>query len=241
MSIYKKFRGYDLSSSEKIQSSFRSWNDMDDAERKKIIETTKRLFMNNTDTMPNIPTDVSAHKQPSILKRNKKFSKYHPNYSFRYSEYNNQYVQNVVGKFLYIVYTDGGCLPMNPGGYATWAWVLYDKNNKELQCDCGCVGVGKGMTNNVAEYHAVIEALSMAKRMGFAVFLRTDSRLVVEQSNGSWGVGKPHLRPLVKQVKKLLQETHSAISWVPREQNSRADSLTEEAYYIARGKFPDIG
>ena len=59
---------------------------------------------------------------------------------------------------LITIYTDGFCEP-NPGGFACWGWVAYDRAGKELQQDFGCLGYGDGMTNNRAEYEAVLQAL----------------------------------------------------------------------------------
>jgi ribonuclease HI len=87
------------------------------------------------------------------------------------------------------------------------------------------------MTNNVAEYQAVTQALHwlQAKRVRQAV-LCTDSLLVVQQVTGKWRVKSAHLYPLATQAMALLAATQTRLRWVPREANARADALTRVAY-----------
>ena len=133
-----------------------------------------------------------------------------------------------------IVYCDGACLPVNPGGYATWAWVAVDLQGRELTSASGCLGHGPGCTNNVAEYTAVLEALRWGKRQGGGlVLVRTDSQLVVHQVNGTWRIKAAPLLPLVQEARGLLAELGGRLEWIPREANTRADALTYQAYIAA--------
>lgn len=49
------------------------------------------------------------------------------------------------------VYTDGGCAPVNPGGWACSAWAALAPDGRELAFDSGCLGHSPDMTNNLAE------------------------------------------------------------------------------------------
>lgn len=123
------------------------------------------------------------------------------------------------------VYCDGACHPYNPGGYACWAWMASSGEQ-----DYGCIGYGDGMTNNVAEYEAVMQALNWAKDNGKKGFIvKTDSKLVVRQSSGKWKVSAEHLKPKVAEVKRLLIATSAKIKWIPREANKKADELSRIA------------
>jgi ribonuclease HI len=95
------------------------------------------------------------------------------------------------------------------------------------------------MTNNIAEYHAVIEALRwlQAHRVRQAL-LCTDSLLVVQQVTGKWRVRSAHLYPLATQAMALLAATQTRLRWVPREANARADALTRVAYTEAQRGQP---
>ena len=82
-----------------------------------------------------------------------------------------------------IIYADGCCEPSNPGGYACWGWVAAE-GGQEIASGSGCIGHGPSMTNNLAEYRAVIEALRWAYKQGVqGVAVKTDSQLVVKQVN----------------------------------------------------------
>ena len=135
-----------------------------------------------------------------------------------------------------VMYCDGLCEPMNPNGWACWAWVLL-KGTSQIHQDMGCLGHGPGMTNNLAEYQAVIHALQWLhdNAMGYGVRVRTDSQLVVRQLQGVYAVRSPAILPLYQEAMALVQVTDPALEWIPREQNTLADALTREAYAIARG------
>lgn len=129
------------------------------------------------------------------------------------------------------IYFDGACEPRNPGGWATWGWVAL-RDGKAIASGRGCVGHGDGMTNNVAEYTAAIEALRWlsGRSAGPGVVLRGDSQLVVRQVSGEWGCNADHLRPLLEEARRLVNELGVRLEWIPRGENSRADALSRLAY-----------
>jgi ribonuclease HI len=87
------------------------------------------------------------------------------------------------------------------------------------------------MTNNRAEYTAVLQALRWCEPQGYTgADIWTDSRLVVEQINGRWRVKAAHLWPLCAEARVLVQTIYSRLSWIPREENTLADRLTRRAY-----------
>lgn len=138
-----------------------------------------------------------------------------------------------------VVYSDGLCEPRNPGGWACWGWVAVDEAGHELASDCGVIGHGAGMTNNIAEYHAAIRALTWAEGAGVHdVILRTDSQLVVNQVSRAWACKAANLWPLLAELTALVAATRARVEWVPREQNARADALSRQAYAAVRGSRP---
>lgn len=144
----------------------------------------------------------------------------------------------------FIVHTDGGARG-NPGPAAVGVVIERQqrtRDNKQetiILCEFG-KRIGE-TTNNVAEYTAVIEALTEVKRqkekvkseyagqMEIQFFL--DSKLVVEQLNGNFKVKDAKLRELMMQVKILEQECRGEVTYayVPREENSRADYFVNKA------------
>ena len=87
------------------------------------------------------------------------------------------------------------------------------------------------MTNNRAEYEALIRALTVAADHGFdEIHLRGDSELIVKQVRGEWNTNDPDLRECRVRVHELLREFDEwTLEHVPREINERADDLANDA------------
>jgi ribonuclease HI len=92
-------------------------------------------------------------------------------------------------------------------------------------------GEGIGVaTNNVAEYRAALEGLTLAREFGAeSVLLRSDSRLLVEQLSGRFRVKNPTLIRLHTEVRSLISEfSEVRFEHVPREFNKAADRLANQ-------------
>jgi ribonuclease HI len=86
------------------------------------------------------------------------------------------------------------------------------------------------MTNNQAEYHALIEGIRCViewKPDRLEILL--DSKLVVEQVKGAYKIKEPELQRLNAEVRRLLADTAFEIKHVAREQNRGADHLANMA------------
>lgn len=155
------------------------------------------------------------------------------------------------------IYFDGGCIPMNPGGVATWGYALYNENEL-IDKVYGAVGEGDGMTNNVAEYNGLLAALKHVQLFNQKekLLIIGDSKLVVETIGKRWGWQKtqsgkilgwkphkdhPHLRELAMQIMDILDTREYETQWIPREQNTECDELSNLAYRAWRtvDKFRD--
>lgn len=86
-------------------------------------------------------------------------------------------------------------------------------------------------TNNQAEYTALIEALESAKELNtHPIRIFTDSLLVANQVNGLWKVKHAEIIPLNKKAKSLFTSFEDiTIRHIPREKNSEADRLANQA------------
>ncbi|MFC7185913.1 ribonuclease HI [Halorubrum yunnanense] len=123
------------------------------------------------------------------------------------------------------VYFDGASRG-NPGpGAVGWCLVTSDGVVAE-----GGEGIGR-VTNNQAEYAALIRALEGADEYGFdAIDVRGDSELIVKQVRGEWDANDPELREKRVRARELLARFDRwSIAHVPREINARADDLANEA------------
>lgn len=141
------------------------------------------------------------------------------------------------------LYFDGLCEPKNPGGIACYGWLI-TRDGTVLIKGQGVAASGPGATNNLAEYSALIaglEALTQRKISG-PVTVKGDSQLVINQVNGEWAVRSPNIIPLYQRATTLIEglvemgcELH--FFWMPREQNTAADSLSRLAYREARKRI----
>jgi ribonuclease HI len=104
-----------------------------------------------------------------------------------------------------MIYTnsDGGARG-NPGPGAIG--LLIRKDNKVIKTFSKEVG---RVTNNIAEYLALIKALELASKYGKEVVCILDSELIVRQLNGKYKVKNVKLKPLFEKVKKLEKEFKS--------------------------------
>jgi ribonuclease HI len=123
------------------------------------------------------------------------------------------------------VYFDGASRG-NPGpGAVGWCLVTSDGVVAEGGERIGTV------TNNQAEYAALIRALEAADEYGFdEIDVRGDSELTVKQVRGEWNANDPELREKRVRARELLARFDRwSIGHVPREINARADELANEA------------
>jgi len=125
-----------------------------------------------------------------------------------------------------VIEADGGSRG-NPGP-AAYGAVLKDADTGAVIAEDGTtIGVA---TNNVAEYSGLIAGLGLAAELapGAEIEVRMDSKLVVEQMSGRWKIKHPDMRPLAMEANRLAPPGTS-YTWVPREQNTHADRLANEA------------
>jgi probable phosphoglycerate mutase len=123
----------------------------------------------------------------------------------------------------YTVVFDGGSLG-NPGkGYGSYEIAGPDGTVAARQ-----VQFGNDMTNNQAEFRAVIAALEdLLERVGpragsLSVAIRGDSQLVIRGLTGEWRVKHAGLRPLHQRAADLLRQFGSVdLAWHPRRESVR--------------------
>lgn len=137
----------------------------------------------------------------------------------------------IIGSF------DGACEPNNPGGIATYGYIIQSRG-QVLSADKGVVGEGPAMTNNVAEYQGLIrmlEAIQEVAESGDKIEVKGDSQLVIRQMTGHYKVKSTRIVNLHKSAKKLVSRLRSEgypvrFKWVERELNSKADTLSHQAF-----------
>jgi ribonuclease HI len=129
------------------------------------------------------------------------------------------------------LYTDGASRG-NPGPAGAGARVV-DETGREVARAKRFLG---RMTNNQAEYQALLLGLDLARKLAPAhLGIRLDSELVVKQLRGEYRVKDPHLADLFVRVRDMLNALAGYdILHVRRELNAEADRLANQAIDEAR-------
>jgi ribonuclease HI len=124
---------------------------------------------------------------------------------------------------LVTIYTDGASRG-NPGP-AAFAFVL-SRPGEETVEEAGLLGE---LTNNQAEYTALVRALECALGLGkgHRLAIHSDSELMVKQMRGEYRVKDEGLKPFYEDARDLWDQFRHrpTITHVPRSCNGRADEL----------------
>ncbi len=125
-----------------------------------------------------------------------------------------------------VAYIDGGSRG-NPGP-AGYGVRIEDGQAALVEELHGALGVA---TNNVAEYHGLLAALTWAAERGVtALEIRSDSELLVKQMLGLYRVKNPGLQPLHQRARQLAARVgRVSFHHVRRELNTEADRLANLA------------
>ena len=127
-----------------------------------------------------------------------------------------------------LIEADGGSRG-NPGP-AGYGAVVRDAASREVLAELS-EAIGRA-TNNVAEYSGLLAGLRAAAKLapGADTEVRMDSKLVVEQMSGRWKIKHPDLRQLAAQASQAARALgRVTYTWVPRERNTHADRLANQA------------
>ncbi len=140
------------------------------------------------------------------------------------------------------IYTDGGSRG-NPGKAAIG--VVFCNEREQIIKKYGEY-LGDGLTNNDAEYKAIIFAMKKFKALfGKAIAetsdveIRADSELVVKQLNGEYRLVDPKIQQFFIEIWNLKFDFKSIkFRHIPREKNKEADRLVNEALDQESGAKP---
>ncbi|MBI2547660.1 MAG: ribonuclease HI family protein [Candidatus Aenigmarchaeota archaeon] len=108
------------------------------------------------------------------------------------------------------IYTDGS------GKTGRYAYVVEQTGRVKILQE-------KGITNNEAEYKAIIAALNENRDKD--VSIHSDSQLIVNQLNKDYAIKEDRLRDLAQEVWKLCEGRNVTFDWLPREKNKAGKVL----------------
>ena len=131
-----------------------------------------------------------------------------------------------VGSIQVDVFVDGASKG-NPGPSAV-GYVIAEPGGIEFVAQGRFIGRA---TNNEAEYRALLRALEAAEKYGFRnLKVHSDSQLLIRQLEGRYRVNSPQLKALYEKARERLTSFDTVkLLHIPRELNSRADALANEA------------
>jgi ribonuclease HI len=132
-----------------------------------------------------------------------------------------------------IIYTDGGS--RNNPGIAGAGAVIANGNGEILKKASKALGI---MTNNEAEYEAVLLGIETAKKLlgkeklkHMTVEVRLDSELVARQLSDEYQIKEERLFPYFIKIHNIMVSEIPNLLFVhiPREKNKEADALANMA------------
>jgi len=112
------------------------------------------------------------------------------------------------------VYVDGSGSP-----HCRYGYLIDETGESHLE-------YSEGISNNEAEYFAIITALKNNIGKDNSIILLSDSQLVVNQINHKYGINNENLRRLASQVWVLERKYEKfELSWIPRSENKAGKML----------------
>ena len=135
------------------------------------------------------------------------------------------------------IHTDGASRG-NPGA-AAFAYTIEIPGQDDIE-EAACLGT---MTNNQAEYTALVRALEHAVKLAIPlpVVIHSDSELMVKQVRGEYKVKNEELKPLHDAARRLIARLPgtATLKHVRREQNKRTDELCNQVLDGERMSAPE--
>lgn len=127
------------------------------------------------------------------------------------------------------VYIDGASSG-NPGEAGAGV-IAFDAEKRELFSESLYLG---HMTNNMAEYEALLAALKKAEESEVdRLFIYTDSQLVAYQMSGLYKIKNRQLMKYAIEAKRIIGTLNRCdIKYIPRQMNTLADKLAKNAIKI---------
>ncbi|XP_075633478.1 uncharacterized protein LOC142605938 [Castanea sativa] len=105
--------------------------------------------------------------------------------------------------------------------------VLHSPEGDEIEC---MVRLNFLMTNDKAEYEALVTGLDLVKAAGAtSVDIYCDSKVVTSQVNGDFECRGEKMKKYLEQMQKLVGELQAKFIQILREENEKADRLAKAA------------
>jgi len=129
-----------------------------------------------------------------------------------------------------VIYVDGSNRKSGIGGVG---YIIFDNNNNLIEKKAKLIKrKGSAVTNNIAEYMAIIEAIKRLVKINKdkeKCIIYSDSRVVVNQIINNWNINYLHLFKLNIEAKGLINNSDFDIELkeIRREENILANDLAQ--------------
>ncbi|XP_075675194.1 uncharacterized protein LOC142644475 [Castanea sativa] len=139
------------------------------------------------------------------------------------TEFTNMQGQGAEEHRQWSIYMDGSS-NRQAGGAGV---VLHSPEGDKVEC---MVCLDFPITNNEAEYEALVAGLDLAKVTGAtSVIIHCDSQVVISQINGYYECKRERMKKYQEQVQKRASELRTKFVQIPREENEQVDCLAKAA------------
>ncbi len=130
-----------------------------------------------------------------------------------------------------------GCSDAQSGGEMGWGFIIHDEAGATLAEEHGHIAAGRDNSPNCAEYIALWEAfrwLAKAQRFTQPITVYGNSKLVINQMEGTWGVRKGG-----HYVKHYVACARIAFLFDDIEYELMPAELNSDAIWLAKTDVPD--
>ena len=139
------------------------------------------------------------------------------------AEYTQSEGQGADGLKQWIIHTDGS-LSRHAGGAGV---VIQTPKGDEIEC---MIQLDFPMTNNEAEYEALVARLDLTKATGARnVIVHCDSQVITSQIKGEYECRSERMKKYLEEVKNRIDSLEVKFIQIPREENECANRLAKAA------------
>ena len=138
-------------------------------------------------------------------------------------EYTQSEGQGENGLKQWIIHTDGSSNRHASGASV----VMQTPEGDKIEC---MIRLDFPMTNNEAEYEALVAGLDLAKAAGAGnVIVHCDSQVITSQINGKYECRSERMKKYLQEVKNWIDSIEVKFVQIPRKENEYADRLAKAA------------
>jgi len=128
------------------------------------------------------------------------------------------------GHKLWSIHTNGSS-NQHAGGVGV---IIQTPEGDKIEC---MIQLDFPITNNEAEYEALVAGLDLVKAAGVEnMIMHCDSQVITSQINGDYECGNERMKKYLEEVKSRISGLEVKFVQIPREENECADRLAKAAF-----------